>query len=89
MPNGERRPLECSRTHPAEAAGHGGLRPDPSGDVVDGNLSTLADAILELEAESFEISDYSDASEVMLAGCTSTSSTSTCSATTSTTSCTA
>ncbi|MCX0244041.1 thiazolylpeptide-type bacteriocin [Streptomyces sp. NPDC016469] len=53
------------------------------------NLSTLADEILELEAETFEISDYSDASEVVLAGSTSCSSTSTCSSTTSTTSCTA
>ncbi|CAM5288845.1 hypothetical protein SHIRM173S_07441 [Streptomyces hirsutus] len=40
---------------------------------------------LELEAETFEISDYSDASEVVLAGCTSTSSTSTSSSTCSTT----
>ncbi|MDP4511246.1 thiazolylpeptide-type bacteriocin [Nonomuraea turcica] len=37
----------------------------------------------------FEISDYSDAAEVVLAGSTSTSSTSTCSSTTSTTSCSA
>ncbi|MCQ6554917.1 thiazolylpeptide-type bacteriocin [Streptomyces sp. C10-9-1] len=53
------------------------------------DLSTLADEILELEAETFEISDYSDASEVVLAGCTSTSSTSTSSSTCSTTSCSA
>ncbi|MFF4871836.1 thiazolylpeptide-type bacteriocin [Streptomyces sp. NPDC000961] len=53
------------------------------------DLSTLADEILELESETFEISDYSDASEVVLAGCTSTSSTSTSSSTCSTTSCSA
>ncbi|PZG82172.1 lantibiotic protein [Streptomyces sp. NTH33] len=55
------------------------------------DLSTLADEILELEAETFEISDYSDANEVVLAGCTSTStsSTSTSSSTCSTTSCSA
>ncbi|AGK77660.1 MULTISPECIES: thiazolylpeptide-type bacteriocin [Streptomyces] len=52
-------------------------------------LATLADEILELESETFEISDYSDAVEVVLAGCTSSSSTSTCSSTTSTTSCSA
>ncbi|MET4921998.1 MULTISPECIES: thiazolylpeptide-type bacteriocin [Streptomyces] len=52
-------------------------------------LATLADEILELESETFEISDYSDASEVVLAGSTSCSSTSTCSSTTSTTSCSA
>lgn len=63
--------------------------PTPPGDVMDKNLSTLADEILELEAETFEISDYSDASEVVLAGCTSTSSTSTSSSTCSTTSCSA
>lgn len=48
---------------------------------MDKNLSTLADEIPELEAETFEISDYPDASEVVLAGCTSTSSTSTSSTT--------
>ncbi|AKG45668.1 thiazolylpeptide-type bacteriocin [Streptomyces sp. JH002] len=52
-------------------------------------LATLADEILELESETFEISDYSDESEVVLAGSTSCSSTSTCSSTTSTTSCSA
>ncbi|UED87391.1 thiazolylpeptide-type bacteriocin [Streptomyces profundus] len=52
-------------------------------------LSTLADEILELESETFEIADYADDAEVVLAGSTSTSSTSTCSATTSTTSCSA
>ncbi|KAB8166267.1 thiazolylpeptide-type bacteriocin [Streptomyces sp. 3MP-14] len=52
-------------------------------------LSTLADEILELESETFEISDYSDQAEVVLAGSTSCSSTSTCSSTTSTTSCSA
>ncbi|MDH6189254.1 thiazolylpeptide-type bacteriocin precursor [Streptomyces sp. CZ24] len=52
-------------------------------------LATLADEILELESETFEISDYSDAAEVVLAGSTSCSSTSTCSSTTSTTSCSA
>ncbi|MFJ3567045.1 thiazolylpeptide-type bacteriocin [Streptomyces diastaticus] len=50
---------------------------------------TLADEILELDAETFEVEDYSDVSEVVLAGSTSCSSTSTCSATTSTTSCSA
>ncbi|GAA4787158.1 hypothetical protein GCM10023329_42650 [Streptomyces sanyensis] len=74
---------------------HGGsrrpaaLRPDASGGTMSKDLSTLADEILELEAETFEISDYSDASEVVLAGCTSTSSTSTSSSTCSTTSCSA
>lgn len=52
-------------------------------------LATLADEILELESETFEISDYSDEAEVVLAGSTSSSSTSTCSSTTSTTSCSA
>ncbi|MFD5028978.1 thiazolylpeptide-type bacteriocin [Streptomyces sp. NPDC058220] len=52
-------------------------------------LASLADEIMELESETFEISDYSDASEVVLAGSTSCSSTSTCSSTTSTTSCSA
>ena len=52
-------------------------------------LATLADEILELESESFEISDYSDEAEVVLAGSTSCSSTSTCSSTCSTTSCSA
>lgn len=46
-------------------------------------LATLANDILELESETFEISDYSDAVEVVLAGSTSSSSTSTCSSTTS------
>ncbi|MFF3174806.1 thiazolylpeptide-type bacteriocin [Streptomyces sp. SID11233] len=50
-------------------------------------LATLASEILELESETFEISDYSDDAEVVLAGSTSCSSTSTCSSTTSTTSC--
>lgn len=88
VPNGERGPLEWFRTHTAEAAGHGGP-PDPPGVTMNKDLSTLADEILELEAETFEISDYSDASEVVLAGCTSTSSTSTSSSTCSTTSCSA
>ncbi|GAB2781591.1 hypothetical protein GCM10027073_12750 [Streptomyces chlorus] len=65
------------------------VRPDSWGDTMNKDLSTLADEILELEAETFEISDYSDASEVVLAGCTSTSSTSTSSSTCSTTSCSA
>ena len=52
-------------------------------------LTTLAAEILDLESENFEISEYSDEAEVVLAGSTSTSSTSTCSATTSTTSCSA
>jgi thiazolylpeptide-type bacteriocin precursor len=53
------------------------------------SLVSLADEILELESETFEITDYSDASEVMLGSSTSCSSTSTCSSTCSTTSCTA
>ncbi|GAA0913153.1 hypothetical protein GCM10009549_26070 [Streptomyces thermoalcalitolerans] len=65
------------------------VRPDSPGGIMNKDLSTLADEILELEAETFEISDYSDASEVVLAGCTSTSSTSTSSSTCSTTSCSA
>ncbi len=48
------------------------------------DLDTLAKEILELESETFELSDYSDATEIELA-----SSTSTCSSTTSTTSCSA
>ncbi|UED87390.1 thiazolylpeptide-type bacteriocin [Streptomyces profundus] len=52
-------------------------------------LSSLADEILELESETFEIADYSDQAEVVLAGSTSCSSTSTCSSTCSTTSCSA
>ncbi|MFI1290456.1 thiazolylpeptide-type bacteriocin [Streptomyces sp. NPDC020792] len=51
--------------------------------------SALADEILKLEAETFEISGYSDAGEVVPAGCTSTGSTSTSSSTCSTTSCSA
>ncbi len=88
VPNGERGPLEWCRTHTAEAAGTA-VRPDSPGGTMNKDLSTLADEILELEAETFEISDYSDASEVVLAGCTSTSSTSTSSSTCSTTSCSA
>ncbi|WP_327070673.1 thiazolylpeptide-type bacteriocin [Kitasatospora sp. NBC_01302] len=53
------------------------------------SLASLAEEILNLESETFEISDYSDTSEVMLGSSTSCSSTSTCSSTTSTTSCTA
>jgi thiazolylpeptide-type bacteriocin precursor len=53
------------------------------------DLASLAQEIMDLESETFAISDYSDASEVVLAGSTSTSSTSTCSSTTSTTSCSA
>jgi thiazolylpeptide-type bacteriocin precursor len=53
------------------------------------DIVSLAAEILELESETFEITDYSDASEVMLGSSTSCSSTSTCSSTTSTTSCTA
>ncbi len=53
------------------------------------DLTDLAQEILELESDTFAIADYSDASEVVLAGSTSTSSTSTCSSTTSTTSCSA
>jgi len=50
----------------------------------DSQLSALADELLELESETFTISDYADASEAILASC---STTSTCSSTTSTTSC--
>lgn len=53
------------------------------------SISSLAAEILALESETFEITDYSDASEVMLGSSTSCSSTSTCSSTTSTTSCSA
>ncbi|PPK63732.1 thiazolylpeptide-type bacteriocin [Actinokineospora auranticolor] len=52
-------------------------------------LASLADEILRLETETFEISDYADTNDVVLAACTSSSSTSTCSSTTSTTSCSA
>lgn len=51
------------------------------------NLLSLADEILELEAETFEITDYSDASEVMLGASCSCSSCSTCSSCCSCTSC--
>ena len=50
---------------------------------------SLTQDIIALESETFEISDYSDVSEVVLSGSTSCSSTSTCSSTTSTTSCSA
>jgi thiazolylpeptide-type bacteriocin precursor len=50
-------------------------------------LSGLADELLELESETFTISDYADASEAILASCSSSGTTSTCSSTTSTTSC--
>lgn len=53
------------------------------------DLADLAQEILDLESDTFAISDYSDAAEVVLAGSTSCSSTSTCSSTTSTTSCSA
>jgi thiazolylpeptide-type bacteriocin precursor len=56
---------------------------------VPGTVASLAAEILALESETFEITDYSDASEVMLGSSTSCSSTSTCSSTTSTTSCSA
>jgi len=52
------------------------------------DLAHLAQEILELESETFEISDYSDDSEVLLVS-TSSSSTSTSSSTCSTTSCSA
>lgn len=52
-------------------------------------LHSLAEDIAALESETFEISDYSDDSLVVMSGSTSTSSTSTCSSTTSTTSCSA
>ncbi|CAL2072602.1 protein of unknown function [Streptomyces murinus] len=64
--------------------------PETEGVVMSDNaLASLAQEILDLESETFEITDYSDASEVMLGSSTSCSSTSTCSSTTSTTSCTA
>ena len=53
----------------------------------DSALSTSADELLELESETFTISDYADASEAILASCSSSATTSTCSSTTSTTSC--
>lgn len=57
--------------------------------VKNDDVVSLAAEILALESETFEITDYSDASEVMLGSSTSCSSTSTCSSTTSTTSCSA
>jgi thiazolylpeptide-type bacteriocin precursor len=56
---------------------------------LDSELSGLADELLELESETFTISDYADASEAILASCSSSGTTSTCSSTTSTTSCSA
>ena len=53
------------------------------------DLNALALEILELESETFAISDYADASEAILASCSSSATTSTCSSTTSTTSCSA
>jgi thiazolylpeptide-type bacteriocin precursor len=53
------------------------------------DLASLADELLELESETFAISDYADASEAILASCSSSGTTSTCSSTTSTTSCSA
>ncbi|MEV0129620.1 thiazolylpeptide-type bacteriocin [Dactylosporangium sp. NPDC050688] len=53
------------------------------------DLNALAKEILELESETFAISDYADASEAILASCSSSGTTSTCSSTTSTTSCSA
>ncbi|RYG76460.1 thiazolylpeptide-type bacteriocin [Yimella sp. RIT 621] len=53
------------------------------------NKLNLTAELAELEAETFEIADYADDAEMVLAGCTSSSSTSTCSSTTSTTSCSA
>jgi thiazolylpeptide-type bacteriocin precursor len=55
----------------------------------DNDLTSLADELLELESESFSISDYADASEAILASCSSSATTSTCSSTSSTTSCSA
>jgi thiazolylpeptide-type bacteriocin precursor len=57
--------------------------------MAESNIVSLAQEIMDLESETFEITDYSDASEVMLGSSTSCSSTSTCSSTTSTTSCSA
>src|SRR3954447_21257367 len=42
-------------------------------------LTALADELLELESETFTISDYADASEAILASCSSSATTSTCS----------
>lgn len=53
------------------------------------DLASLAEELLELESETFSISDYADASEAILASCSSSGTTSTCSSTTSTTSCSA
>ena len=53
------------------------------------DLTSLADELLGLESETFAISDYADASEAILASCSSSGTTSTCSSTTSTTSCSA
>jgi len=39
-----------------------------------GSLGSLAQEILELETETFEITDYSDAGEVLNATCSSTTS---------------
>lgn len=55
----------------------------------DTDLNALAEEIMELESETFAISDYADASEAILASCSSSATTSTCSSTTSTTSCSA
>jgi thiazolylpeptide-type bacteriocin precursor len=52
-------------------------------------LENLAQEILALESETFEIADYADASEAVLASCSCSATTSTCSSTTSTTSCSA
>jgi thiazolylpeptide-type bacteriocin precursor len=51
--------------------------------------NALTRDLAALEADTFEIADYADDAEMVLAGCTSSSSTSTCSSTTSTTSCSA
>ncbi|MFY1632151.1 thiazolylpeptide-type bacteriocin [Solwaraspora sp. WMMB335] len=53
------------------------------------DLASLAEELLELESETFSVSDYADASEAILASCSSSGTTSTCSSTTSTTSCSA
>jgi thiazolylpeptide-type bacteriocin precursor len=70
---------------------------DPEGEVMkdsnlvslESDLTVLADELLELESETFSISDYADASEAILASCSSSATTSTTSSTTSTTSCSA
>jgi thiazolylpeptide-type bacteriocin precursor len=51
------------------------------------DLVSLADELVGLEFETFEIEDYTEVNDVLLDSSCSSSSTSTCSSTTSTTSC--